>query len=53
MIVQGYQKLYSHVSNAKIQKYTNTKYTNAAYDELPEDPTCSILFTKFLATEDL
>merc|ERR1712184_211440 len=32
-IVQGYQKLYSHVSNVQMHKY---KYTNTAYDEVPE-----------------
>ena len=32
-IVQGYQKLYFHVSNMQIQ---NTKYTNTAYNEVPE-----------------
>ena len=28
-IVEGYQKLHSHLSNAQIQKNTITKYTNA------------------------
>jgi len=39
-IVQGYQKLYSHVSNAQIQKYKYKihKYTNTAYDKVPERP---------------
>ena len=45
-IIQGNIKWHSHVSNAKIQKYTNTKYTNAAYDKLPEDPTCSIFLKR-------
>ena len=35
-IVQGYQKWYSHVSNAQIHKYKYTKYTNTAYDEVSE-----------------
>ena len=50
-IVQGYQKLYSHVPNAQIQKYkfTNTqihKYTNTAYDEVPERPNMWHIFEK-------
>ena len=45
-IVQGYQKLYSHVSNAQVQKYKyNTyKYTNTAYDEVPERPNMWYIF---------
>ena len=39
-IVQGFQKLYSHMPNSQIQN-TNTQvqnYTNTAYDEVPERP---------------
>ena len=42
-IVQGYQKSYSHVSNAQIQKY---KYTNTAYDKVPERPNMWYFFEK-------
>ena len=50
-IVQGYQKLYFHVSNTQIQKYkyANTqihKYTNTAYDEVPERPNMWYIFEK-------
>ena len=50
-IVQGYQKGYSRVSNMQIQKYkyTNTqihKYTNTAYDEVPERPNMWYIFEK-------
>ena len=50
-IVQGYQKWLSHVSKAQIQKYkyTNTqihKYTNTAYDEVPERPKKWYIFEK-------
>ena len=48
-IVQGYQKLYSHVSNAQIQKIKIHKYTNTANtanDEVPEDPTCNIFLKR-------
>merc|ERR1711989_71585 len=58
-IVQGYQKLYSNVPNAQIQKYkykihkyTNTqihKYTNTAYDEVPEGPNVWYTFEKRIA----
>ena len=47
-IVQGYQKLYSHVSNTQIQN-THTqihKYTNTAYDEVPERPNMWYIFEK-------
>ena len=39
-IVQGYQRLYSHMPNAQIQKYKYKihKNTNTAYDEVPERP---------------
>ena len=33
-IVQGYQKWYSQVSNAQMQKIHIQKYTNTAYDEV-------------------
>ena len=50
-IVQGCQRLYSHVSKVQIQKYkyTNTqthKYTNTAYDEVPEKPNMCYIFEK-------
>ena len=50
-IVQGYQKLHFHVSNMQIQKYkySNTlvhKYTNTAYDEVPERPNMCHIFEK-------
>jgi len=50
-IVQGYQKLCSHVSKVQIQKYnyTNTqthKDTNTAYDEVPEKPNKWYIFEK-------
>ena len=49
--VQGYQKWYSHVSKAQIQKYKYTKtqihtYTNTAYDELPERPNMWYIFVE-------
>ena len=47
-IVQGYQKLYSHVPNAKIQKYKYKihKCTNTVYDEVPERPNMWYIFEK-------
>ena len=47
-IVQGYQKIYSHVPNAQIQnyKYKIHKYTNTAYDEVPERPSMWYIFEK-------
>ena len=42
-IIQGYQKLYFHVSNTHIQKY---KYTNTAYDKVPEMPNLWYIFEK-------
>ena len=42
-IVQGFQKLYFHVSNAQIQKY---KYTNTAFDKVPERPNMWYIFEK-------
>ena len=50
-IVQVYQKLYSHVSKAQIQKYKyknaqTHKYTNTAYDEVPEKPNMWYIFEK-------
>ena len=47
-IVQGYQKLYSHVPNAQIQKYKYKihKYTNTAYNEVPERPNMWYIFEK-------
>ena len=42
-IVQGYQKRYSHVSNVQIHKY---KYTNTAYDEVPERPNMQYILKK-------
>ena len=50
-IVQGYQKLYFHVSNMQIQKYKYSnsqihKYTNTAYDEVPERPNMCHIFEK-------
>ena len=44
-IVQGYQKLYFHVSNMQIQN-TNTKYTKTAYNEVPETPNMWHIFEK-------
>merc|ERR1711951_151000 len=47
-IVQGYQKLYSHVPNAQIQKY---KYTNTQIQPMrkcQKDPMCSIFLKKGL-----
>ena len=35
-IVQGYQKLYSHVSNAQIQKYKSKIHKYSIYDEMSE-----------------
>ena len=40
-IVQGYQKWYFHESNMQIQKY---KYTNTAYDKVPERPNMLYIF---------
>ena len=50
-IVQRYRIWYFHVSNMQIQKYkyTNTqihKYTNTAYDEVPERPNMWHIFEK-------
>ena len=50
-IVQGYQKLYSHLPNKQIQihKYTNTqinKCTNTAHDKLPEKLNMWYIFEK-------
>ena len=42
-MVQGCQKLYSHVFNSKIQEY-RYKYTNAACDEVPEIPNIYAIF---------
>ena len=42
-IVQGFQKLYFHVSNAQIQK---CKYTNTAFDKVPERPNMWYIFEK-------
>ena len=47
-IVQGYQKSYSHVSNAQIQKY---KYTNTQIQHMTKcqkDPTCGIFLKRGL-----
>merc|ERR1711888_79634 len=47
-IVQGYQKSYSHVSNAQIQKY---KYTNTQIQHMrkcQKDPTCGIFLKRGL-----
>merc|ERR1712208_277274 len=47
-IVQGYQKLYSHVPNAQIQKY---KYTNTQIQHITKyqkDPTCGIFLKRGL-----
>ena len=40
-IVQGYQKCYFHKSNMQIQK---NKYTNTAYDKVPERPYMLYIF---------
>ena len=47
-IFQGYQKLYSHVPTAQIQKYKYKihKYTNTAYDKVPERPNMWCIFEK-------
>ena len=45
-IAQGFQKLYFHVSNAQIQKIQRHKYTNTAYDEVPERPNMWYIFEK-------
>ena len=47
-IVQGYQKLYSHVPNAQTQKYNYKihKNTNTAYDKVPERPNMWHIFEK-------
>ena len=52
-IVQGYQKLYSHVPNAQIQKYKYKihKYTNTAYDEVPERPNMRYIFEMRIVQE--
>ena len=47
-IVQGYQKLYSHVPNAQIQKY---KFTNTQIQHMrkcQKDPTCGIFLKRGL-----
>ena len=47
-IVQGYQKLYSHVPNAQIQKY---KYTNTQIQHMmkyQKDPICGIFLKRGL-----
>ena len=47
-IVQGYQKLYSHVPNTQIQKY---KYTNTQIQQMTncqKDPTCRIFLKRGL-----
>ena len=44
-IVQGHQKLYSHVPNTKIQIQIH-KYTNTAYEEVPERPSIWYIFEK-------
>merc|ERR1712237_286405 len=47
-IVQRYQKCYSHVSNAQIQKY---KYTNTQIQHMTKcqiDPTCGIFLKRGL-----
>merc|ERR1712130_1068805 len=47
-IVQRYQKLYSYVSNAQIQKY---KYTNTQIEHITKcqkDPTCGIFLKRGL-----
>ena len=49
-IVQGYQKLYSHMLNAQIQEY---KYTNIQIQHMTKcqkDPTCGI-FSKKVMTQ--
>ena len=49
-IVQGYQKLYSHVPNAQIQN-TNSqihKYTNTAYDKIAEIPNICYIFEQLV-----
>ena len=43
MIVQGYEKLISHVPNTQIQIH---KYTNTAYDKVPERPNIWHIFEK-------
>ena len=50
-IGQGYQKSYSHMPNTQILKHTNTntqiyKYTNRAYDKVPERPKMWHIFEK-------
>ena len=42
-IVQGHQKLYSHVPNTKIQIQIH-KYTNTADEEVPERPSIWYIF---------
>ena len=47
-IVQGYQKLYSYLSNAQIHKY---KYTNTQIQHMmkyQKDPICGIFLKKGL-----
>ena len=47
-IVQGYQKLYSHVSNTQIEKY---KYTNTRIQHMEKcqkDPTCGVFLKRGL-----
>ena len=47
-IVQGYQKSYSHMANAQIQKYKFKihKYTYTAYDEVPKRSIMWYIFFK-------
>ena len=51
-IVQGYQKLYSRVSNTYVQKIQIHKYTNTQIQHMTKcqiDPTCGIFFNRGLS----
>ena len=52
-IVQGYQKLYFHVSNMQTPNYKiqNTKYTNTTYNEVPERPSMWYIYEKRIDQE--
>ena len=45
-IVQGYQKLYSHVPNAQIQKYKYTNRQKQHITKCQKDPTCGIFLKR-------
>merc|ERR1711888_41466 len=45
-IFQGYQKSYSHVSNAQIQKYKNTNTQIQHMTKCQKDPTCGIFLKR-------